>query len=230
MKLNYLERAIMDDIYPENILDAYKKYIERNYYRRYHSEQSHELIFYLNTFADAISDHLVKVILTMAMHSWSYSKTAEYFGLRASSIENMMRDFLHYMNYCDEFYDKYTKLGDDMPLSSIDPKIYHRVSGSIEQKKLTLGYFKQHYKELNIFCEPHHWNIILAKEILDHDKHRKLRYCLGEEHPFYEYCKEKIQEEKQENDKRRVKTSDRKSVRKSDETSDLPSGEREVES
>ena len=69
MKLNYLEIAIMDDIYPENILDAYKKYIERNYYRRYHSENIHELIFYLNTFADAISTHTIKVILTMAIHS-----------------------------------------------------------------------------------------------------------------------------------------------------------------
>lgn len=216
MKLNYLERAIMDDIYPENILDAYKKYIERNYYRRYHSENAHELIFYLNTFADAISTHTIKVILTMAIHSWSYTETAEHFGLRASSIENMMRDFLHYMNYCDEFYDKYMKLKDDMSLSSIDPKIYHRVSGAV-RNPLTLGYFKAHYEELNIFCEPHHWNIVLAKEILDHDKHRKLRYCLGEEHPFYQYCRDKIQEEKEEHDKRRAETSNKKRIRESTE-------------
>lgn len=228
MKLNYLERAIMDDIYPENLLDAYRKYIDHNYYRRYHSEQTHELIFYLQTFADAISSHHIKIILTMAMHSWSYAQTAEHFGLRASSIENMMRDFLHYMNYCDEFYDKYTRQKDDMSLAFIDPKIYHRVNGFVDQKVLTLGYFKNHYKDLNIFCEPHHWNIVLAKEILDLNKHRKLRYCLGEDHPFYQYCRDKIQEEKEEHDKRRTETSNGKRIRESTKTTDHTSRERKM--
>lgn len=190
--VNYLEKIIMSHPYPENMSLAYQEYINHNY-RRYKSKNIHDIDFYLRTFNDAITEHKIHIVTTTIKSSMNFQKAGKKFNMQSASVSNLVRDFFLYMNFCDEFYDKYMEEGDNISLSIVDSRLYHRLRSKLEDQ-LTLKYFKDHYLDLDIFCEPYNWNILLAKQILNPNKHRRLRYCLGKNHPFFRYCEEKIEE------------------------------------